>query len=171
MSRRLALRRFSTILDGTFELCPQGLFIRLSTSHADKYRAFNTSFVSNDKWFEVDGAQATRDFIRHIGGRKWDEHRLQLIWDAVALHTNPNIAKFKEPEVMFTSAGTFSELVGPELAKQQFVNHPFFSFRAATPKTALNRIRAIQSLSIKQSGKTSWQHFQEHTSKPTLPKP
>jgi hypothetical protein len=89
--------------------------------YADEYRAFNTSFVSNEKWFEVDGAQAARDFIRNVGGSGWDEHRLQLVWDAIALHTNPNIAKFKQPEVAFTSAGTFSEVVGPELAKQQFV--------------------------------------------------
>ncbi|KAH7109114.1 hypothetical protein B0J11DRAFT_500009 [Dendryphion nanum] len=82
--------------------------------------AFNTSFVSHDRWFEVDGAKAARDFVRNFGGNEWDEHRLQLVWDAIALHTNPDIAKFKQPEVALTSAGTFTEVVGPELAKQQF---------------------------------------------------
>jgi hypothetical protein len=90
---------------------------------ADECRAFNTSFVSNDNLFEVDGAQAARDFIHNVGGSGWDEHRLQLVWDAIALHTNPDIAKFKQPEVAFTSAGTLSEVVGPELAKQQFVQN------------------------------------------------
>jgi hypothetical protein len=83
--------------------------------------------VSNDKWFEVDGAQAATDFIRNVGGSGWDVHRLQLVWDAIALHTNADIAKFKQPEVALTSAGTFSELVGPELAKQQFVQKFLFN--------------------------------------------
>jgi hypothetical protein len=80
--------------------------------------------VSLDRCFEVDGAQAARDFIRHLGGSDWDKHRLQLVWDAVALHTNPEIAKFKQPEVALTSAGILAELVGPELAKYQFVLEP-----------------------------------------------
>ncbi|KAF2872254.1 hypothetical protein BDV95DRAFT_627996 [Massariosphaeria phaeospora] len=84
--------------------------------------AFNTSFVSADKWFEVDGAQAARDFIRNSGASEseWDAHRLQLVWDAVALHTNPAIAAFKQPEVVYTSAGTFTEVVGPEQARTIF---------------------------------------------------
>jgi hypothetical protein len=90
----------------------------------DVHRAFNTSFVSTDRWFEVDGAQAARAFIRGASGGEWDEDRLQLVWDAIALHTNADIAKFKQPEVIYTSAGTFSEIVGPELAKTQFVRIP-----------------------------------------------
>ncbi|KAF1962014.1 hypothetical protein CC80DRAFT_488387 [Byssothecium circinans] len=82
--------------------------------------AFNTSFVSTDKCFEVDGAEGARKFIREVGGSRWDKHRLQLVWDAVALHTNPDIARFKQPEVAYTSAGTFTEIVGPEVAKGIF---------------------------------------------------
>lgn len=89
----------------------------------DGCRAFNTSFVSNDKLFEVDGAQGARDFIRTASGGGWDEHRLQLVWDAIALHTNPLISSYKQPEVMYTSAGTFAELFGPEPAKSAFVRN------------------------------------------------
>ncbi|CAI6293037.1 unnamed protein product [Periconia digitata] len=83
--------------------------------------AFNTSFVSDDKWFEVDGAEAAKSFIRNrTQAEEWDDHRVQLVWDAIALHTSTDIAKFKQPEVLYTSAGTILELIGPELAKEQW---------------------------------------------------
>lgn len=84
-------------------------------------RAFNTSYISTDKIFPVDGADAARDFIRKAGGPGWNDHRLQLVWDAIALHTDLEIARFKEPEVAIMCAGTYTELVGPEGGKQAFV--------------------------------------------------
>lgn len=47
--------------------------------------------VTEDKRFEVDGANAARDFLETEAG-DWDKHRLQLVWDAIALHTTPSIA-------------------------------------------------------------------------------
>lgn len=85
-------------------------------------RAFNTSFVSPDKRFEVDGANAARDHVKAKGGKDWkNKHRVQLIWDAIALHTTRDIALYKEIEVQLTSAGTLTELIGPELARQTWV--------------------------------------------------
>lgn len=56
-------------------------------------------FVSTDKRFEVDGAMAARAFIdaeQEKGTASgWDEHRKQLVWDAIALHTTPSIAMYK----------------------------------------------------------------------------
>lgn len=75
--------------------------------------------------FEVDGAEGARNFIRSSGGKGWDEHRLQLVWDSIALHTNPLISQYKQPEVVYTSAGTLAEVLGPETAKQSFVRIPF----------------------------------------------
>lgn len=84
-------------------------------------RAFNTSLVTQDKRFEVDGAFAARNFVSQSrSNEKWPRPRLQLIWDAIALHTTPDIAAFKEPEVALVSAGTLTELVGPALAAEQF---------------------------------------------------
>ncbi|KXX74759.1 hypothetical protein MMYC01_209287 [Madurella mycetomatis] len=69
-------------------------------------RSANSSFVSPDRRFEVDGAIAARDFIRsHKDGKKWDARRLQLVWDAIALHTEPKIALFKELEVQAVNVG------------------------------------------------------------------
>ncbi|KAF2868449.1 hypothetical protein BDV95DRAFT_579869 [Massariosphaeria phaeospora] len=78
----------------------------------------NTEIVSNDKTFEVDGAIAAAKFIRREGGAAWDDQRIQLVWDAIALHTNALIYPYKELEVQYTAAGTVTELLGPELAKQ-----------------------------------------------------
>jgi hypothetical protein len=85
-------------------------------------RAFNTTFASEDRWFEVDGAEGAKNFIRSsASANEWNEHRIQLVWDAIALHTNADIAKYKQPEVLYTSAGTFTEIVGIEPAKHQWV--------------------------------------------------
>ncbi|KAK5687140.1 hypothetical protein LTS10_001277 [Elasticomyces elasticus] len=76
------------------------------------------TFISPDKRFEVDGANAARTFIEkeivRSGGKDWDKHRGQLLWDAIALHTTPSIAQHKEPEVAATSIGIFADFVMPE---------------------------------------------------------
>jgi hypothetical protein len=84
-------------------------------------RAFDTEYVSDDKRFEVDGANVARELVRKQGAN-WDKHREQLLWDAVALHTSPDIAAHKELEVALVSGGTFCELAGPEIAKQSWVS-------------------------------------------------
>ncbi|PVH90864.1 hypothetical protein DM02DRAFT_708676 [Periconia macrospinosa] len=82
--------------------------------------AWNASFVSADKIFEVDGANAARALIRQQGGKEWTEARIQLVWDAIALHGFTEVARYKETEVLLTCAGTFTELVGPEVSKASF---------------------------------------------------
>jgi hypothetical protein len=86
-------------------------------------RAFDSEYVSNDKRFEVDGANVARELVRKQG-TNWDKHREQLLWDSIALHTSPEIAAFKEIEVALVSGGTFCELVGPTIAKQSWVGEP-----------------------------------------------
>jgi hypothetical protein len=87
----------------------------------DMCRSNNTDIISNDKSFEVDGANAARVFLQQKGGSTWDKHRIQLIWDAIALHTSTNIFPHKEREVAYTAAGTVTELLGPELANKTLV--------------------------------------------------
>ncbi|KAF2194839.1 hypothetical protein K469DRAFT_725982 [Zopfia rhizophila CBS 207.26] len=80
----------------------------------------NPEIISSDRRFEVDGAIAARSFVQHEGGGKWDKHRQQLVWNSIAVHATPGIARYKEPEVAIVSAGTYTELLGPELAKQVY---------------------------------------------------
>ncbi len=50
-------------------------------------------YNSPDKRFEIDGANAARDFLKSHG---LADAALQLVWDAVALHASPGIAMYKE---------------------------------------------------------------------------
>jgi len=52
--------------------------------------------------FEVEGANAARAFAREQG---FDDHRVQLIWDTVALNSTPSIALHKETEVALSTMG------------------------------------------------------------------
>ena len=69
--------------------------------------------VSQDKRFEVDGAIAARDFL-HRQAPDWDKHRVQLVWDAVALHSTTSIVLHKEPEVAVCSLGVTADFGGPK---------------------------------------------------------
>ncbi|KAK4163757.1 hypothetical protein QBC43DRAFT_344981 [Cladorrhinum sp. PSN259] len=63
--------------------------------------SLDSPFVTLDRRFEVDSAFAARDFIRsNPDGAKWDDRRVQLVWDAIALHSEPKYALYKEPDVV-----------------------------------------------------------------------
>ncbi|SDQ65300.1 HD domain-containing protein [Chryseobacterium soldanellicola] len=66
-------------------------------------------YRSDDKRFEVDGANAARDFLR---GYDVSPQSLQLVWDTVALHTSPGIAEYKEPEVALLNYGAALDVIG-----------------------------------------------------------
>ncbi len=61
-----------------------------------------TSSFTGQKRFEIEGADAARAFGREQG---LDDHRVQLIWDSVALNSTPSIGLHKEAEVALCTAG------------------------------------------------------------------
>jgi hypothetical protein len=61
-----------------------------------------TNSFTGSRRFEIEGADAARAFAREEG---IDEHRVQLIWDTVALNSTPSIAVYKETEVALCTAG------------------------------------------------------------------
>ena len=71
--------------------------------------------VTQEKRFEVDGANGAREFLKGEAS-DWDKHRVQLVWDAIALHTVKSIAWHKEPEVVATSYGINADFAGPDRA-------------------------------------------------------
>ncbi|KAH7184641.1 uncharacterized protein B0J16DRAFT_286011 [Fusarium flagelliforme] len=74
----------------------------------------NSPIVSTDKRFEVDGAIAAREFIHtHKDGRHWEHRRVQLVWDAIALHTERSLSYFKELDVQVVSKGISLDFSGP----------------------------------------------------------
>lgn len=71
------------------------------------------SLLTTTKRFEVDGANAARDFfLSHSDSGTEDVHRVQLIWDAIALHTTPSIALHKQPEVAVVAMGIAADFSG-----------------------------------------------------------
>jgi HD domain len=68
-------------------------------------------FAARDR-FEVDGANAARSFLKDRGIPK---EQIQLVWDAIALHTTRSIALHKEPEVAMTHSGIAVDVVGAGL--------------------------------------------------------
>lgn len=70
---------------------------------------------SADKRFEVDGANAARDYLSSSKGdqSKNDASTVQTIWYAIALHTTPSISLHSEPLVAATSFGIAADFMGP----------------------------------------------------------
>lgn len=75
----------------------------------------HSDVISKDNRFEVDGANAAREFLkREAKSSEWDKHRLQLVWDAIALHTIGTVVFHKEPEVQACAYGIWADFQGPD---------------------------------------------------------
>jgi HD domain len=59
--------------------------------------------------FEVDGANAAREFLT---ARGVPPEKTALVWDAIALHSSPGIALYKEPEVAAAALGIGVDVPG-----------------------------------------------------------
>ena len=70
-----------------------------------------TSGFTGRRRFEIEGADAAREFARREG---LDDRRVQLIWDTVALNSTPSIALYKETEVALCTAGIALDFGGPQ---------------------------------------------------------
>jgi hypothetical protein len=66
-------------------------------------------YSSADKRFEVDGANAARDFLK---GHGLPPSSLQLVWDTIALHTTIGVAEYKEAEVALLYSGVGLDVMG-----------------------------------------------------------
>jgi HD superfamily phosphodiesterase len=59
--------------------------------------------------FEVDGANAARDFLRRHGIPQQD---IGTVWTAIALHTTPGIPQHMHPVVALVTAGVEMDVLG-----------------------------------------------------------
>src|ERR1700716_1209307 len=64
---------------------------------------------SADERFEVDGANAARDFLRRHGIA---QHDIDTVWTAIALHTTPGIPQHMHPVVALLTAGVEMDVLG-----------------------------------------------------------
>ncbi|MDP9794046.1 hypothetical protein J2S43_002558 [Catenuloplanes nepalensis] len=72
------------------------------------------SFWSPAEWFEVDGADAARDFL---AGRGAPAEIVDVVWDAIALHTSIGIAVRKRPEIAIVALGSGLDFAGVGLER------------------------------------------------------
>src|ERR1700739_5157855 len=59
-------------------------------------------YASQHERFEVDGANAARDFLRGHGIAQQD---IETVWTAIALHTTPGIPQHMHPVIALVTAG------------------------------------------------------------------
>jgi HD domain-containing protein len=66
-------------------------------------------FSSEDQRFEVDGANAARQFLT---AHNVPEEQVQTAWEAIALHTTPGVTQYMQPEVALLNSGVLLDVLG-----------------------------------------------------------
>jgi HD domain len=69
------------------------------------------AYETETKRFEVDGADAARQFLR---SHCIPECETDLVWEAIALHATPGIPQYMRPEIALTQAGVLMDVLGVE---------------------------------------------------------
>jgi len=114
-----------------------------------------TDHYSAQERFEVDGANAARSFLKERG---IPAHQIQLVWDAIALHTTRSIALHKEPEVALTHSGIAVDVIGAglDLIPQDRVRAILAEFpRLSMKKQFQDRLCGL----VRQKPATSYDNF------------
>jgi hypothetical protein len=93
-----------------------------------------TEYSSETERFEVDGANAVRQFLI---AHSIPEDKVQTAWEAIALHTTPGVTQYMRPEVALLFTGVALDVLGEELdafpadLRQQIVEvYPRADFKA-----------------------------------------
>ncbi|BBY08861.1 metal-dependent phosphohydrolase [Mycobacterium noviomagense] len=89
--------------------------------------------------FEVDGANAARDFLLAQGA---DEADARKVWLAIALHTAPGVPQFLEPEIALVTAGVETDVVG--IGRDELSPEDLAAVTAAHPRPDFKR-RILQA--------------------------
>jgi HD domain len=91
------------------------------------------TFATNDNRFEVDGANAARSFLQAYGLLPAD---VQIVWDAISLHSTRSIALHKGPVVSLCHSGVQVDVSGnrydaiePSVMEQILQAYPRLSFK------------------------------------------
>ena len=91
------------------------------------------TYATNDNRFEVDGANAARSFLQEYRLTPTD---VQIVWDAIALHSTRSIALHKGPVVSLCHSGVQVDVSGiqydaiePSVMEQILHAYPRLSFK------------------------------------------
>src|SRR6202789_3485017 len=90
-------------------------------------------FSSSDDRFEVDGANAVRQFLEH---HDVPDARIQTAWDAISLHTTPGIAAYKplEVELLYNASRWIPSASGTKHFPKTFATRCSANFREPISK-------------------------------------
>jgi len=108
--------------------------------------------------FEVDGANAARDFLKERG---ISQEELSTVWTAIALHTTPGIPQYMDPVIALVTAGVEMDVLGltyaeysEEVRNAVVARHPrtlrfkediiqaFYEGISAKPETTFGNVKA-----------------------------
>ena len=88
---------------------------------------------SEHERFEIDGANSARAFLE---GHGLPEERVMTVWESIALHTTPEVPRYKQPEVRLVTLGVEYDVLGlhfDELSAEQRMEvlavHPRTDFK------------------------------------------
>jgi HD superfamily phosphodiesterase len=84
--------------------------------------------------FEVDGANAARDFLLDSGV---DEAAARTVWLSIALHTTPGVPEFLDPEIALVTAGVETDVLG--IGRDDLPAETLAAVTAAHPRPAFKR--------------------------------
>ncbi|MGH2343555.1 HD domain-containing protein [Segnochrobactraceae bacterium EtOH-i3] len=98
------------------------------------------SHSSDTLRFEVDGANAARDFLR---SHKVDTSDIEKVWTGIALHTTPGVPEFMHPVIALTTAGVEMDVLG--LTYDQYPDAVREAVVAAFPRTPQFKEDIIQA--------------------------
>jgi HD domain len=87
------------------------------------------NYQTSQNRFEVDSANAARDFLRGYG---ISEREIETVWDAISLHTTPGIPEHKRAEVALLTSGVEMDVMG--IAYAQFTEAQRHAVVAAYPR-------------------------------------
>ncbi|MGH3555014.1 MAG: HD domain-containing protein, partial [Mycobacterium sp.] len=93
----------------------------------ERYRTSNLRF-------EIDGANAARDFLLHQGVDAADARK---VWLSIALHTTPGVPQFLEPEIALVNAGVETDGVG--IGRDELSSEDLAAVTAAHPRPDFKR--------------------------------
>jgi hypothetical protein len=90
--------------------------------------------------FEVDGANAARDFLESYDVNPAD---IERVWTGIALHTTPGVPEFMHPVIALTTAGVEMDVLG--LTYDRYPDDLREAIVAAFPRTAQFKEDIIQA--------------------------
>jgi hypothetical protein len=102
-------------------------------------------FSSPDERFEVDGANAARQFLN---AHKVPDEQVEVAWEAIALHTTPGVTQYMRPEVALLYSGVGLDVLGrgfdqfpSELREKIVAEYPRKHFKEGSSKSTLRALR------------------------------